>query len=96
MSVWDRRKEILYGNGLVGEVIQTTPLPGARSLSQSAMTVECERFIYYILMCTTRVKAEHACCYSHNIVRHCGISCRLQILPIRFRHTAWRTTSHAV
>ena len=42
MSVWDRRKEILYGNGLVGKVIQTTPLPSARSMAQSAMTVECE------------------------------------------------------
>ena len=32
MSVWDRRKEILYGNGLVGEVNGTL----------SAMTIECE------------------------------------------------------
>ena len=27
MSVWDRRKENLYGNGLVGEVIQNNPTP---------------------------------------------------------------------
>ena len=27
MSVWDRRKEILYGNGSVGEVIQNNPTP---------------------------------------------------------------------
>ena len=25
MSVWDRRKEILYGNGLVGEVNRNNP-----------------------------------------------------------------------
>ena len=42
MSVWDRRKEILYGNGSAGDVIQTTPLLSARSMAQSAMTVECE------------------------------------------------------
>ena len=27
MSVWDRRKEILYGNGLVGNVSQNNPTP---------------------------------------------------------------------
>ena len=27
MSVWDRRKEILYGNGLVVEVGQNNPTP---------------------------------------------------------------------
>ena len=27
MSVWDRRKEILYGNGLVGEVNRSNPTP---------------------------------------------------------------------
>ena len=27
MSVWDRRKEILYGNGLVVEVSQNNPTP---------------------------------------------------------------------
>ena len=27
MSVWDRRKEILYDNGLVGEAIQNNPTP---------------------------------------------------------------------
>ena len=27
MSVWDRRKEILYGNGLVGDVNQNNPTP---------------------------------------------------------------------
>ena len=27
MSVWDRTKKILYGNGLVGEVIQNKPTP---------------------------------------------------------------------
>ena len=27
MSVWDRRKEILYGDGLVGEVIQNNLTP---------------------------------------------------------------------
>ena len=28
MSVWDRRKEILYGNGSIGEVSQNNPTPG--------------------------------------------------------------------
>ena len=27
MSVWDRRKEILYGNGSIGEVGQNNPTP---------------------------------------------------------------------
>ena len=27
MSVWDRRREILYGNGLVVEVNQNNPSP---------------------------------------------------------------------
>ena len=27
MSVWDRRKEILYGNGLAVEVNQNNPTP---------------------------------------------------------------------
>ena len=27
MSVWDGKKEILYGNGSVGEVSQTSPAP---------------------------------------------------------------------
>ena len=29
MSVWDRRKEILYGNGSIGEVRQKHPLQSA-------------------------------------------------------------------
>ena len=28
MLVWDRRKEILYGNGSIGEVGQNIPTPG--------------------------------------------------------------------
>ena len=36
MSVWDRRKELLYGNGSVGGV------------SQSAMVVECECFVHFV------------------------------------------------
>ena len=40
MSVWDRRKEILYGNGSVGEVRQSTPLESVRSMALSAMTIE--------------------------------------------------------
>ena len=42
MSVWDRRKEILYGTKLVGDVIQTTPLLSVRFMAQSAMMVESE------------------------------------------------------
>ena len=40
MSAWDRRKEILYSNGSVGEVRQSTPLQSARSMALSAMMVE--------------------------------------------------------
>ena len=35
MSVWDRRKDILYGNGLVGEVNQNNP-------NRNNPTPECE------------------------------------------------------
>ena len=42
MLVWDRRKEILFGNGSVVEVNQTTPHLSARSMAQSAMTTERE------------------------------------------------------
>ena len=42
MSVWDRRKEILYGNGSVGEVRQSTLLQSARSMALSARMVENE------------------------------------------------------
>ena len=40
MSVWDRRKEVLYGNGSIGEIRQSTPLQCARSMALSAMMVE--------------------------------------------------------
>ena len=46
MSVWDMRKEILYGNGLVVKVNKTTPLLSVRSIAQSAMTVEREYFLF--------------------------------------------------
>ena len=39
MSAWDKRKEILCGNGSVGEVRQSTPLQSVRSMAPSAMTV---------------------------------------------------------
>ena len=42
MSVWNRRKEILYGNGSTDEVGQTTPLQSAWSMALGAMTVDCE------------------------------------------------------
>ena len=43
MSVRHRRKEILYGNGLLGKVNRSNPpLLSARSMAQSAMMVECE------------------------------------------------------
>ena len=42
MSVWNRRKEILYGNGSIGEVGQTTPLQSALSMALGAMTVDYE------------------------------------------------------
>ena len=44
MSVWDSRKEILYSNGSIVEAIKTTPLLSARSMAQSAMTVERDLF----------------------------------------------------
>ena len=40
MSVWDRREEILYGNGSADEV-DPTPLHSGRSMALSAVTVEC-------------------------------------------------------
>ena len=40
MSVWDRRKEILNGNGSAGEVRQSPPLQSVRSMALSAMMVE--------------------------------------------------------
>ena len=42
MSVWDRRKEILYDSGSLGEVRQSTPLQSATSMALIAMTVENE------------------------------------------------------
>ena len=42
MSVWNRRKEILYGNGSIDEVGQTTPLQSAWLMAVGAMTVDCE------------------------------------------------------
>ena len=42
MSVWNRRKEILYGNGSIGEVGQTTLLQSAWSMALGAMTVDYE------------------------------------------------------
>ena len=37
MSVWDRKKEILYGSGSVDEAIETTPLQNMRSMALSAI-----------------------------------------------------------
>ena len=54
MSVWDRRKKILYGNGSVDEVSQNKPIPECevnstecmlRRLSASDLFV-CFLFIY--------------------------------------------------
>ena len=42
MSVWDRMKENLYGNGSIGEVGQTTPHQSAWSMALGAMTVDYE------------------------------------------------------
>ena len=42
MSVWNRWKEILYGNGSIGKVGQTTPLQGAWSMALGAMAVDYE------------------------------------------------------
>ena len=42
ISVWNRKKEILYGNGSIGEVSQTTPLQSAWSMALGAMTVNYE------------------------------------------------------
>ena len=51
MSVWDRRKEILYGNGSVGEVRQSIPLQSVRSMALSAMTFE-KSVIYLFIYLT--------------------------------------------
>ena len=44
MSVWDRRKEILYGNGLSGEVNRNklTRECEVNGTECYSMTVECE------------------------------------------------------
>ena len=42
ISVWDRRKEILYGIGPVGEVRQSIPLWSAWSMALNAMAAEYE------------------------------------------------------
>ena len=44
MLVWDRRKEIMYGTGSIGQVRQSAPLQSARSMAWSAVTVEYEFF----------------------------------------------------
>ena len=51
MSVWDRRKQILYGSGSVGEVRQLTPLQSARSKALSAMAVEMSDLFYLFVCC---------------------------------------------
>ena len=42
LSVWDRRKEILYGKGSSNYVSQTNPTPECKVNGTSAMVVECE------------------------------------------------------
>ena len=62
MSVWDRRKEILYGNGSVGEVRQSTPLQSVRSMGLSAMMVE-QRVIYlFIYAASYTLQQATPCC----------------------------------
>ena len=52
MSIWDRRKEVLYGIGSVGEVRQSTTLQSTRSMAPSAMRVENEWFILWAYLCS--------------------------------------------
>ena len=40
MSVWNRRKEILHGNGSIGEDGQTTPIQSVWSMALGTMTVD--------------------------------------------------------
>ena len=42
MSVRDRRKEILYGNGLVDEVVQNNPTPECKVNGTKYYESECE------------------------------------------------------
>ena len=49
MSFWDRSKEILYANGLVGEVNQNNPTPECDEANAT------ERFIYYQINPVTTV-----------------------------------------
>ena len=43
LSVWDKGKELLYGNGSSDYVSQINPTPEcARSMALSAMAIECE------------------------------------------------------
>ena len=40
MSVWDKRKQIVYGNGSIGKVRQSMPLHSVRSMALGVMMVE--------------------------------------------------------
>ena len=42
MSVWERRKEILYGEGSTCKVSQNDPSPKWEANGSIAMVVECE------------------------------------------------------
>ena len=49
MSVWDQRKEILYGGGSVCIVSQTNPLQSVRPMALSAVVVKCDWIIIIII-----------------------------------------------
>ena len=53
MSVWDRRKEILYGDESVCEDSVTTPLSSVGSVIIRAMVVDCVQFIYLFIYLLT-------------------------------------------
>ena len=53
MSVWDRKKGILFVNGSVGKVNRNTPLQSARSIALSAMMAVIYLYIKLLAILTT-------------------------------------------
>ena len=78
MSVWDRRKEILYGNGLAGEVNRNKPTPecevngtecmlGQLSVSDLFICLQSVRTTIWNVNSTSKV---HACKHQNQLHYH--------------------------
>ena len=61
MSVWDRRKEFLYGKwtNRQGKLNQPHSLQSVRSMAMSVMVVECECFYLFTYECLAIVALKH-------------------------------------